>query len=129
MLAEGVVPEAGDLAELEPDVLDGGFDVWTPFVEHLGRVLQANNPGALRLLEVVEQAVPLLVMLGEALAELLGEPLLHLIEDDLDGGIHGAGAFLEAGEVVLVGNGIQDSESDTRMLAIEGNWRGKEERG
>jgi len=81
------------------------------------------------LLEVVEPAVPLLVMLGEALAELLGELLLHIIEDDLDGRIHGAGAFLEAGEVVMVGNRIQDSESDTRMLAIEGNWRGKEERG
>ena len=42
-----------------------------------------------------------LVVLGEALAELVGEPLLHLVEDDLDGGIHGAVATLKASEVLV----------------------------
>jgi len=77
------------------------------------------------VLEVEEPAVPLLVVLGEALAELVGEPLLHLVEDDLDSGIHGAGSLLEAGEVVVGREGIQDSESDTRMLAIEDDSREK----
>ena len=69
------------------------------------------------MLEVEEPAVPLLIVLGEALAELVGEPLLHLVEDDLDGGFHGACSLLEAVEVVVGGKGIQDSESNTRMLA------------
>jgi len=78
-LAEGAVPEAGDLAELELHVVDGGLDAGTPFIEHLSRVLQTVKPGALRVLEVEEPAVPLLVVLGEALAELVGEPLLRMI--------------------------------------------------
>ena len=104
-LAEGAVPEAGDLAELELHIVDGGLDAWTPFAEHLSYILQVVKPGALSVLEVEEAAVPLLVVLGEALAELIGESLLHLVEDDLDGGIHGACSLLEAGEVVVGGRG------------------------
>ena len=71
------------------------------------------------MVEVEESLIPLVVVLGEALAELLGEPLLHLVEDELDGGIHGTGALLESGKVIVRGKGIQDSESGTRMLATE----------
>jgi hypothetical protein len=57
-------------------------------------------------------------VLREALAELIEEPPVHLIEHDIDGGIHGAGLLLVVGEVV---GGIQDIESDTRMLATQSN--------
>jgi len=46
------------------------------------------------------RAIPLLVVLREDLVELVEEPPVHLIEDDLDGGIHGAGLLLVVGEVV-----------------------------
>ena len=59
------------------------------------------KPCALRLLEVEDPAVPLLVVLKEALAELVGEPLLHLVEGELDGWVHGALATLKASEVLV----------------------------
>ena len=96
------------LAELELHIVDGGFDERTPVVEHLGRVLQAVEAGALGLHEVVEAAVTLLVMVGEALAELVGQALLHLVEDELDDGIHGAGSLLEPSKVLMRGKGLQD---------------------
>ena len=115
---KGAVPEAGDLAELELYVVDSGLNAWTPIVEHLRRRLKAIESGALGVLEVEEAAIPLLVVLREALVELVEEPPVHLIEDDLDCGIHGAGLLLVVGEVV---GGIQDIESDTRMLATQSN--------
>lgn len=114
-----------ELAEFEFDIVDRGLDAWTPIVKHLRRFLEAINASTLGMLEVVEAAILLNVVLGEAFLELIDESLLHIIEDELDGGIHGACTLLKSGKVGMGREGLKDLVSYIRMLATRWDWRKK----
>jgi hypothetical protein len=72
-------PVLGELADLDPDVVDGTFHLRLPIHECSGDVLQHIHPDILSDLEICKLALPMILRLGEADLPLfvrLGEALL-----------------------------------------------------
>jgi hypothetical protein len=73
-LEHRVIPLVCQLADLLLGVVYGGLNLGVPFVEHLGDHFKSDDAGAVVVLEVMEVCVPLEVVLGET--------ILNLLEDD-----------------------------------------------
>lgn len=96
---------ARELAELQLDVVNRSLDAWAPIVERLGGGLEGRDAHVCTELRFGKTDFPLGVAVDEKLRELIGDPLLHFVEEGLGVVVHGRcggeGASLESGVVVM----------------------------
>jgi hypothetical protein len=70
-LEHRAIPLVCQLADLLLGVVYGGLNLGAPFVEHFGGHFKSDDVGAVVVLEVMEVCVPLEVVLGETILNLL----------------------------------------------------------
>lgn len=115
-ISDGAIPVSRELADFGLDVIDRSFDARAPVVEHLGGGLEVGEALVVAALRFVSARCPLGVAVVEEFGELVGDPPLDFVEQELGGGVHGGwgGSCLETGEVMMRRERVQDGESDTR---------------
>jgi hypothetical protein len=101
-----------ELADLQPDGVDRRIDLGPPRLKRLGRGLQLLDAVTMEALRLLEALLPLEVTLVESLLELSGYTLLDLVDEEFGVGIHVPRAFLESGEMVVVG-GVEGSRTES----------------
>lgn len=120
-----------ELLHLQTDVVDRGLRLETPLLESVRGLLERGNTSLVVILEIQELAlpsgvtvgealVPLGIVLGESLGDLVDEALGYLIDGNLGFRIHGVVMVLKMSVVVVRGRKIQDG--DPHHKSIKRGW-------
>lgn len=107
-------PSDGPTCRPQLDIADGVHDPWAPFVERLDYGLHGHDPVDDALLGVGEVLFPLCITIGEQAGELIGDVLLHVVEERLCVGIHGRRRRTRTSGGVLL---------EPRVVTVEGWWK------
>jgi len=100
-IQQGTIQVLVELVHLQLETLHSRINLRLPGVERRGCRLQRRLQRVNASVRRGEVRIQLVVEVGEAAVELVGEALRHLVENGLDGGIHRSMAALKPGKVVM----------------------------
>jgi len=133
MVEGGAFAVLVEFLHLQAQIVDGSLDLGPPLLERIRGKLDPRDAQILNRIDFQELALPLVVVLGEALLPariLILKVLGHGVEHEFEVGIHGFEAALETSEMIVgreriqieLGRKNQDVNLIPGVRREKGNW-------